>query len=48
MLDDKIFTFNSYMKQKFGARVARIALHTGFNYDKCDWPIFKIGVSYAF
>ncbi len=34
MLDDKIFTFNSYMKQKFGARVARIALHTGFN---CPW-----------
>ena len=34
MLDDKIFTFNSYMKQKFGGRVARISMSTGFD---CPW-----------
>ena len=34
MLDDKIFTFNSYMKRKFGGRVARISLNTGF---ECPW-----------
>ena len=34
MLDDKIFTFNSYMKRKFGGRVARISMSTGFD---CPW-----------
>lgn len=34
MLDDKIFTFNRYMKQKFGGRVARISMSTGFD---CPW-----------
>lgn len=34
MLEDKIFTFNKYMKQKFGKRVVRISLNTGF---ECPW-----------
>lgn len=34
MLDDRIFTFNRYMHQRLGGRVARISMNTGF---ECPW-----------
>jgi len=33
-LDDKILTFNSYLKQTFGKRVVRVSFDTGFG---CPW-----------
>ena len=33
-LDQRIFTFNRYMKEKFGGRVARISFDTGYS---CPW-----------
>jgi len=34
LLDERILTFNRYMKEKFGGRVARISFDTGF---ECPW-----------
>jgi uncharacterized protein len=33
-IDEMIFTFNRYMKEKFGGRVARVSFDTGF---ECPW-----------